>query len=35
VPLVSDELQIHVGVEAIKGEEGIEGQFSGMKPKAK
>jgi polyisoprenoid-binding protein YceI len=34
-PLVSDELQIHIGVEAIKGEAGIEGQFGGAKPKPK
>jgi polyisoprenoid-binding protein YceI len=32
-PLVSDDLDVHIGVEAIKGAEGIEGQFNGMRRK--
>ena len=30
VPLVSDEIVIRIGVEAIKGAEGVEGQFNNM-----
>jgi polyisoprenoid-binding protein YceI len=32
-PLVSDDLAVHIGVEAIKGAEGIEQQFNGFKRK--